>query len=144
MFRASRCWCGITPSCIQKHHYRRRLHLEKTPATIAPMARATRAPTKICFRVNPPWTWRTWRNKAAVRIAATRIKKRYLARNCVGSIGHFPFAFSPRLDRRMSGDSHIDRLRPIVARVPDFESQLNANLDALRIYTGSHEIGEMQ
>jgi hypothetical protein len=44
----------------------------------------------------------------------------------------------------MSGDSHIDGLRPIVARGPDFESESNANLDAFRIYTGGHEIGEMQ
>jgi hypothetical protein len=43
----------------------------------------------------------------------------------------------------MLRDSHIDGLRPIVARGPDFESESNANLDALRIYTGGHEIGEM-
>jgi hypothetical protein len=40
--------------------------------------------------------------------------------------------------------SHIDGLRPIVARGPDFESESNAYLDARRINTGGHEIGEMQ
>jgi hypothetical protein len=44
----------------------------------------------------------------------------------------------------MSRHSHIDGLRPIVAGIPDFKSEANANLDALRIYTGSHEISEMQ
>jgi hypothetical protein len=44
----------------------------------------------------------------------------------------------------MSRHSQIDGLRPIVARVPNLESEPDANLDALRIYTRSHEIGEMQ
>jgi hypothetical protein len=40
--------------------------------------------------------------------------------------------------------SHIDRLRSIVACAPGLERQSDVNLDALRIYAGGHEIGEMQ
>src|SRR5665213_2101584 len=58
MCRAYQCYYG-SPLCIRKHYYPRRRHLEKTTTAIVPMATATRAPAKICFRVNPPSTWST-------------------------------------------------------------------------------------
>ena len=42
-------------------------------------------------------------------------------------------AFSPI---STTGNSHIDRLRPIVPRVPGFESKSIANFYAVRIYSG--------
>jgi hypothetical protein len=65
-------------------------------------------------------------------------------RSMAGRVARSFLRLQPQFDEGVSGDSHIDGLRSIVARIPDFESQSDADLDALRIYTGSHEIGEMQ
>jgi hypothetical protein len=54
---------------------------------------------------------------------------------------HFS-AFSPSSTGGCQAIRTLIAFRPIVARVPGFKSQSDANLDALRIYTGGHEIGK--